>query len=217
VNGLMAPWNGVTDVGTQTMYCSDCHGSTTLPDTVEPIGGEDGNAWGPHGSSNDFILKGQWGQGVGAGTPDALCFRCHDYNQYGNASPPTVLQSGYACDPLVCNAPTVDDPNNIRQVNMHVYEAQRTQALGGGGSYRCSKCHVAVPHGWKNKGLLVNLNDVGPEAGLAAGTAVAIQPYNQEPYYMGAWLKVTTFQSSGKWTTASCGALADMTACGNAP
>ena len=24
-------------------------------------------------------------------------------------------------------------------------------------------CHVAVPHGWKNKSLLVNLNDVGPE------------------------------------------------------
>ena len=74
---------------------------------------------------------------------------------------------------------------------------------------RCSWCHVAVPHGWKNKGLLVNLNDVGPEAGLAPGTEVPInnqgQTYTQGPYYMNAKLKVRTWRQSGTWRDQDCG------------
>jgi len=76
------------------------------------------------------------------------------------------------------------------------------------GYMRCNWCHVAVPHGWKNKAFLVNLNDVGPEAGKAAGTQVRNNTtalYNQEPYYMNAALKIRNFRKSGQWTASDCG------------
>lgn len=54
----------------------------------------------------------------------------------------------------------------------------------------------------------MNLNDVGPEAGLTAGTEVrnhTTAAYNQEPYYLNAVLKVINFKASGNWTAADCG------------
>jgi hypothetical protein len=66
-----------------------------------------------------------------------------------------------------------------------------------------------VPHGWKNKALLVNLNDVGPEAGLATGTEVDItsnaQSFTQGPYYLNAKLKIINFARSGTWQDTDCG------------
>jgi hypothetical protein len=73
---------------------------------------------------------------------------------------------------------------------------------------RCTWCHVAVPHGWKNKAFLVNLNDVGPEGGQPAGTQVrnnTTAPYNNGPYYVNAMLKIRTFRPSGQWTDTNCG------------
>ena len=70
------------------------------------------------------------------------------------------------------------------------------------GRLHCSWCHTAVPHGWKNKALLVNLNDVGPEGGQAAGTQVRNNTsayYNQQPYYLNAVLKIRNFRPSGQW------------------
>ena len=184
----LTPWN--SNVGTQTMYCSDCHGSNTGATTVVPTG-----PWGPHGSSNDFLLRGTWSNATGGDARDApatdpnngLCFKCHDYRTYadrngnGNAS-------GFGGD---------------RDPNLHAFHTDQL------GRIRCNWCHVAVPHGWKNKAFLVNLNDVGPEAGLAAGTEIAIggsaDVYNQEPYYMNAKLKVRTFAQSGTWTELNCG------------
>ena len=64
-NNWLTPWNGAANVGSQTMYCSDCHGSNTAAGTSAPTGGENGNPWGPHGSENDFLLKGTWDQGTG--------------------------------------------------------------------------------------------------------------------------------------------------------
>ena len=76
------------------------------------------------------------------------------------------------------------------------------------GYMRCDWCHVAVPHGWKNKALLVNLNDVGPEAGQTAGTQVrnaTTAAYNAAPYYLNAVLKVINFKTSGTWAATDCG------------
>jgi hypothetical protein len=88
-------------------------------------------------------------------------------------------------------------------------------------------CHVAVPHGWKNKALLVNLNDVGPEANcrsedtansvscsvgsaMTAGTQVRNNfgnsvGYTNPPYYRTAMLKVVNFATSGNWAPNDCG------------
>ena len=71
-----------------------------------------------------------------------------------------------------------------------------------------------MPHGWRNKALLVNLNDVGAEAGLGPGTEVAItsdaQTYSQGPYYLNAKLKVINFRSSGTWREQDCGSVSNQ-------
>jgi len=195
-NLFRAPWNG-SSIGNQTMYCSDCHGSSTGNTTVEPSGN---NPWGPHGSNNDFILKGGWNSATGADA-SGLCFRCHDYTNYAtdqNEGDREGFESGFGC-----NRDQFPDAD-CKDTNLHAFHAKRIDT-----NLRCTWCHAAVPHGWKNKALLVNLNDVGPEAGFAPGTEVPIQAHNQSfsqaPYYLNAKLKVRTFAPSGGWEASNCG------------
>ena len=187
-NLFLSPWDGA-DIGSQTMYCSDCHGTNTANGTVVPAGT---NPWGPHGSTNDFILKGTWDENTGA-TGNGLCFRCHNHTNYAteqNEGDRSGFESGFG------------GPD--RDTNLHAFHAKRIEK-----NLQCMWCHVAVPHGWKNKALLVNLNDVGAEAGLPAGTEIAIggsaDVYNQEPYYRNAKLKIITFATSGNWQDSDCG------------
>jgi formate-dependent nitrite reductase cytochrome c552 subunit len=186
-----SPWGNA--IGTQTMYCSDCHGSNTADTSVVPPGGEDGTPWGPHGSNNDFLLKGLWNTNVGADNrgdngPNAngLCFKCHNPNTYANRN--GTGTTGFF---------------DSSRGNLHAFHTDKV------GRIRCNWCHVAVPHGWKNKALLVNLNDVGPEAGRAGNEEwrmnASAQAFNQEPYYLNAKLKVRTFATSGNWTDTNCG------------
>ncbi|MDH5516169.1 MAG: hypothetical protein OEY45_13525, partial [Gammaproteobacteria bacterium] len=186
----LTPWN--SNVGNQTMYCSDCHGSDTAPTTVVPGGN---NPWGPHGSTHDFILKGNWDDQTGGQTRDVpatdpnngLCFKCHDFRTYADRNG-DANDSGFG---------------GGRSNNLHAFHADRIEQM------HCTWCHVAVPHGWKNKALLVNLNDVGAEAGLPPGTEVVIggsaDVYNQEPYYFNSKLKVRSFATSGNWEETNCG------------
>jgi hypothetical protein len=190
VAAFLQPWRNF--IGTQTMYCSDCHGTNTDPDSVVP---QPNRAWGPHGSENDFILKGIWDAQTGNDSdrvsgptdPDnGLCFKCHDYETYADRNG-AGNNSGFGGS---------TDPN------LHAFHVDRI------GRIRCSWCHIAVPHGFKNKGLLVNLNDVGGEAGLSSqeipiGSSNAV--YDQGPYYMNAKLKVITFATSGNWEDTNCG------------
>ncbi len=188
---FVAPWNA--GVGTQTMYCSDCHGGSTAPNTVVPSGVR---PWGPHGSEHDFLLKGTWDSRTGSGSRDApgttdpnngVCFKCHDYRTYADRNGDSN-SSGFG---------------GPKSNNLHAFHTDKLERI------RCSWCHTAVPHGWKNKALLVNLNDVGAEAGLAASTEVPITGanvvYNQGPYYNNAKLKVRTFARSGSWQDTNCG------------
>jgi len=178
------PWSNA--VGTQTMYCSDCHGSNVTSQTsVVPNGGENGSPWGPHGSSNNFILKGTFSATTGTGEQaTGACFKCHDYASYATRSD---NRTGFF---------------NADRGDLHTFHADKI------GRMRCTWCHVAVPHGWKNKAFLVNLNDVGPEGGLPAGTQVrnnTTAGYTNGPYYLNAMLKIRTFRPSGQWTETSCG------------
>ncbi len=182
------PWSNA--VGTQSMYCTDCHGSNvTSATSVIPDGGENGNPWGPHGSSNNFVLKGLWNSSTGSGQQsDGLCFKCHNYESYATRA---EQRTGF-----------YNDPNDRGRGDLHSYHADKI------GRMRCSWCHVAVPHGWKNKALLANLNDVGPEGGLAPGTQVrnnTTAGYNNGPYYMNAMLKIRNFRPSGLWRENDCG------------
>jgi hypothetical protein len=204
VNLWRSPFNISGGMGNQTMYCTDCHGSdTNVNDGAVPRGGEQGNPWGPHGSSNDFLLKGPWDDQTGTNQPDGLCFRCHNYEYYGKSFPSgtssgATVRSGFRRNGV--GSACVGTPNT----NLHTGHAMQ----GVVRNFRCTYCHVAVPHGWKNKNFLANLNDVGPEAGLPAGTQVRTpspQRYYKGPYYNGSTLKVVNFQRSGEWTPVSCG------------
>ena len=184
--GFRAPWNNAGAIGNQTMYCSDCHGSATAAGTAMPTGNtntmEGGNAWGPHGSSNNFLLKGVYDTATGNGQESTgLCFKCHNYNSYAARGGGT----GFVTDK--------GDGHDIHSVRIDT-------------GIKCNFCHVAVPHGWKNRGLLVNMNDVGPEAGLAVGTSVSYTNnvgYSNGPYYRKAFLRVISFPS-GQWTVSNC-------------
>ena len=179
-----APWNNA--IGTQTMYCTDCHGSnvtsttSVIPDGTNATTGA-GNPWGPHGSGKPFILKGTWNADSSTGSAP-LCLKCH--NPTGS--------SGFCC--------------GSGDGNLHAFHITK-----GASPLQCTWCHVAVPHGWKNKSLLVNLNDVGEEAGFAAGSSnqVAINVngdnYTNAPYYLQAKLKIRTFARPGQWDEANCG------------
>lgn len=186
-NHWLAPWNSSAFIGSQTMYCSDCHGSEIAGATSTPTGGEDGRAWGPHGSNNNFILKGPWSQQTGGGgTQNDLCFKCHSFTNYATRDGEGIA-SGFGGE---------------RDSNLHAFHADRI------GRLRCSWCHVAVPHGWKNKAFLVNLNDVGQEAGLAPGTQVrnnTTAGFTAPPYYLNAMLKIRNFATSGNWQAVDCG------------
>ncbi|MBF0341821.1 MAG: hypothetical protein HQL95_12800 [Magnetococcales bacterium] len=180
---FLAPWNGSAGafIGNLTMYCTDCHGSATADGTAVP---DTGKPWGPHGSSKDFILKGGWSNATGSGQQGDLCFKCHNYNNYAVKN---STQSGFCCE---------------KDQNLHGYHADKI------GSMKCGWCHVAVPHGWKNKAFLVNLNDVGPEANKSAGTQMrnnTTATVNVAPYYLRSVLKVKTWKASGTWTAADCG------------
>lgn len=190
-----APWNGsnadggvaiVPDaVGNQTMHCGDCHGSlTNLGDGANPVGGEDGAPWGPHGSSVEFMLKGSWrtdSPNTHTLGSNNLCFRCHEETQY--ASP--IAASGVAT--VTTRSSGFSGTNNLLQPvpNLHQSHAYFTTQGGttiapswpatANGTYRCTMCHTGTAHGWKNKAFLTNLNDLGPEIlALGGETTTAI-------------------------------------------
>jgi hypothetical protein len=204
-NPWLAPWNStvssVNQVGKNTMYCSDCHGSNTTNASVIPTGGDSGSPWGPHGSSNNFILKGTWSSSTGTTTNTTeLCFKCHNSSIYRSTSESgdgTSGQSGFS---------------GPKANNLHGLHGNRVGSKNG--TMKCTWCHIAVPHGWKNKAFLVNLNDIGEEAGhgtLGSGTSREVATsgsnnvYNKQPYYLNAKLKVVTFAQSNKWSDTNCG------------
>jgi hypothetical protein len=217
-------------VGTQTMYCSDCHGSTTnMQDGVVPVNGDVNGVWGPHGSNDAFILKGSWDTGVPAAGSNNLCFRCHEESQYADASalPAVTLPSAFS--------DTASALPNLHQRHAYLTSsaaATPTWPASEYDTYRCTMCHTGTAHGWKNKAFLANLNDLGPEVlaiggeidpganVLAAGASVPVGTqasslvastfpagYSNGPYYRGTLLSVNTatgFPASGGWTKTSC-------------
>ena len=81
--------------------------------------------------------------------------------------------------------------------NLHDWHAGQ---LGG---LRCTWCHVAIPHGWRNKALLVDISS-DPEA-ITAGCNGA--PCDAPPYIQNAYLGgggPVNWRVSGEWTSQDC-------------
>lgn len=192
------PWNNAGARGSQTMYCSDCHGIATttsatsvIPANRSPTAAHTSTSqsWGPHGGTTTnntqvFMLKGVWNQTAGAATANLLCFKCHCGTMYGGNSGTYGTCTG-------------------------------TSGFNGSGSAKhtgrsdhntvCQRCHTPIVHGWKNKSFLVNLRDIGPEAGRTVGSLATSNTYTNGPYYSGAQLGIRTMRPSGTgWTQTDC-------------
>jgi len=190
----LSPFGNAGVVGNQTMYCTDCHGSqANTPGSLLP----DSGVMGPHGSANNFLLKAPF-----TSSDPSLCFKCHDRNVYSpvNDDKKSGFYTGFCC------RGGRDDGND----QLHWYHWNKILSHDPGRTLKCNWCHAAVPHGWKNKALLINLNDVGEEAGFASGNREfkmdsSSQSYNQQPYYLNAKVKVRNFATSGNWSDTNCG------------
>jgi hypothetical protein len=175
----------ITNLGTQTMYCSDCHGHSASWTQGATQGAVDNGpnlaaVQGPHGSDQNFILKGKWDTTV---TPSST--------RTGNSS-------GGICGR--CHNPTDNS-------GFDGADSEASHGWSAKSSRYCMACHIAVPHGWKNKAFLVNLACVGPEGGKPDGcTSVgSTSTETIAPYYNQALLRINTWQASGQWTETSCG------------
>ncbi|WP_457639104.1 cytochrome c3 family protein [Persephonella sp.] len=112
---LIAPWN--TNVGNQTMYCSDCHGAEN-EDGVDPKG--------PHGSTHKFMLKGpntNWPL-----KPDGTPYTVGDIYNGGDTG-------------LFCK-----NCHDLTQAAVHEFKGNRSRPPRFP-NIACVECHVAVPHG----------------------------------------------------------------------
>ena len=172
-SNVLTPFSSSTGLGTQTMYCSDCHGSEVS--WTVGSGPNLGQVQGPHGSNNPFLLKGVWTTAVRPNNiGGSICGNCHN---------PRNTSGGFSNG----DASHGFDPKDRRP---------------------CMYCHIAVPHGWKNKAFLVNLECVGSEVdGYPAGCTDtgSSGTFNLEPYYYNAFLRIRIWQNSRRWTENSCG------------
>ncbi len=127
---MLPPWN--TNVGNQTMYCSDCHGADD-ENTIDPKG--------PHGSSKKYMLKGQykdWPENSATGQPwhigDAL-----DAGGYNLPVPGEIF---------CLNCHTIERVAGNDAINgAHRIKSTMESMITPGTYVKCINCHVAVPHG----------------------------------------------------------------------
>jgi len=159
-----------------TMTCSDCHsddGYTGVAGTVPK---------GPHGSTQWAMLRAPWSSSTAA-TSNHLCFKCHDVNVYGGGS--------WAPERTGFSTPGGSGGmgGGYGPKNLHMFHV-------GGGFATCQTCHVAIPHGWKRKALLVYGQGPNPDPA----------PYLQRaPGYSGidSRTDVDSIQS-GNWQRSDC-------------
>lgn len=122
---MNADWQ---DVGNQTMYCSDCHGSETSGDPV-----------GPHGSDIPKILKGLWPK-----------------NSSGDFWKPVHawFDSEYFIRDCLCRKCHVIFKSNVTSGMFGFQNNAHWGSARHGGTIPCVKCHVGRPHG-SNWGRLI--------------------------------------------------------------
>ena len=141
---MTAPW--ATNLGTQTMYCSDCHGTDNEAS---------GDPKGPHGSSYKYMLKGtnkywptnasgvlyQTGSGTTAANLTGLfCLNCHPLRV--SAIPKATWYN---------KVHTEHDGNQLNNV-------------------ACIRCHILVPHGGKMSRLIGDNDGTMPAPYAYLGT-----------------------------------------------
>jgi predicted CXXCH cytochrome family protein len=143
--------------GTQTMYCSDCHGSDQPASPTVPQG--------PHGSDYRFMLTGPakyWPENAN-GEPWSLNDIQTDINNWQNDL------FCVNCHPMKVNGLYL---NNVHEAGQHQ-----------GGTVKCITCHVTVPHGSKRSRLIGYASDPAPYNYQGAGpnSRLVIEGFRKAP------------------------------------
>jgi predicted CXXCH cytochrome family protein len=173
VGALTPTWN--TAVTNQTMYCSDCHSNNNAAGPK-----------GPHGSTATLGSSVSGGILVANFTDDYattknisdnqpsndLCFLCHDPQTYlSGANNYNLAGTGF---------------NTSGSTNYNLHTRHREIASTSAFSqfaYRCVNCHTRIPHGYKNKAMIVIGTDGADATTYAASggpkisSASLISPY----------------------------------------
>ena len=144
---LKAPWR--SNVGHQTMYCSDCHGTDA---------GGALDAQGPHGSNQKFMLKDPSG---GTKTywptrPDGVLWTLNDLRMDHNDWKNKLFC--VACHPLLENGVFL---NGVHQKGTHHTKDYTLMGTPYPGA-PCVMCHAAVPHGTTASRLIAYSSDKAP-------------------------------------------------------
>ncbi|MBI2787388.1 MAG: hypothetical protein HYX59_01785 [Elusimicrobia bacterium] len=143
---LKAPWNTTANLGTQTMTCSDCHGSDT---TTDPKG--------PHGSASQYMLKGPnryWPKNAAG-----VLWTLADVASTTNQNSWTTNLFCVNCHPMKTSPTGSTWLNNVHSRSNH-----RTSAIA------CVACHTVIPHGAKRSRLIGYVSEPAPYNYSGAGT-----------------------------------------------
>jgi hypothetical protein len=180
IDNFQAKFN--TNVGTQTMYCTDCHGNATASTTTNDV--DANKPWGPHGSTNPFILKGQYNV-----TSEALCLKCH--TGY------TASRSGFR------------ETDGSRGGNLHAYHKSKMSGIRCNNCHVAVPHgwkHKALLADTQTVGNEVGLTTETAIGGTswAKDSTYAGKGYTKGPYYMNAMLKVNTWKRSNNWASTDC-------------
>jgi predicted CXXCH cytochrome family protein len=137
----MAPrWSAT---GTQTMYCSDCHGNDQQTSLTVPQG--------PHGADSRFMLTGR-----GTFWPGARTGELWSLNDI------TGNLNNWQTELFCANCHVLYDAGGFKN-NVHAGVAHQ------GADIRCITCHVAVPHGAQRSRLIGYAGDPAPYNYLGPG------------------------------------------------
>ena len=144
-------------VGTQSMYCSDCHGPDQAVSPSVPAG--------PHGSTFKFMLTGRgkyWPQNA-----MGELWSLDDINKNLNNWQNDLFCAN--CHPMVAGNKYL---NNVHEKNQHT----KTEV-------KCVTCHVVVPHGSKRSRLIGYASDVAPYNFLGIGQydRLVIEGFSKAP------------------------------------
>lgn len=184
---------GTAPAQTITIGCIECHSNK------DPLTGEAGPK-GPHGSNVWPILWAPYNQTTGMSTTSGhLCFKCHSFTTYASETTKDNWRiTGFS-----------DGSKNL-----HSYHVSRKDVP-------CTGCHVAVPHGYKNKHLWVfgvsNSRSTPDPAPYNNHSVVKLDGSNNYglPSNMGADRgKTPDTIASGNWIKDDChGSLTDTGSC----
>lgn len=156
---MNASWN--SSVGTQTMYCSDCHGTENT-----------GSAQGPHGSTNIYMLKGEGGASnnyafwpTDAANGAGSYFTLKRLIDNTNSSQSKILCK--KCHPLYPGGTYKDNQSGGTYNYLHDKHYGKGfngtyGGFSGSGVIPCVACHTPVIHGSQRSRLIGYITDPAP-------------------------------------------------------